>query len=237
VDRQELVSLTSANVPPRTIGAVLRERGGGDSLVMKDIYNARQRIRAENLNRRTPIQSLVAQMNFDDYVWNVQSSPDGHVTHLFFAHKGSLELYRAYPEVLLIDCTYKTNRFHMPLCNNMGITGIGTSFYVAFAFLQWECENDYKWVLEQLLASVPSFHHPGIVISDCELALINALSVVYPSAHHILCKWHIKNNVEAKCWPFFRDLPTTTAGTAEERWSQFIRLWDAVVESLTVSEF
>jgi hypothetical protein len=89
-NRQELVSLTTANVQPRTIGAVLRERGHGDNFVMKDIYNARQRIHAENLNGRTPIQALVAQMSQDDYLWNVRINPDGHVTHLFFVHRQSL---------------------------------------------------------------------------------------------------------------------------------------------------
>jgi hypothetical protein len=102
---------------------------------MKDIYNARQWIRSSNLNGRTPTQALVAEMSSDDYIWNAPSGLDGHVTHLFFAPRQLLELYKTYPEVLLIDCTYKTNRFHMPLCNIMGITGISTSVYVAFAFL------------------------------------------------------------------------------------------------------
>jgi hypothetical protein len=124
---------------------------------MKDIYNTRQRIRNEALNGQTPIQALVEQMQADDFCWSVQHDERGHVTHLFFAYRKSLEMYQTYPEVLLIDCTYKTNRFHMPLCSIMGITGINSSFFVALAFLRTEQEADYTWVLQQLASSMPGF--------------------------------------------------------------------------------
>jgi hypothetical protein len=80
-------------------------------------------------------QALIAQMSSNDYVWNAQSGLDGHVTHLFFSPRQSLELYTTYPEVLFIDCTYKTICFHMPLCNNIGISIINTLFYVALVVL------------------------------------------------------------------------------------------------------
>ncbi len=184
---------------------------------MKDISNARQQMRGNALSGRTPIQALVEQMQADDFYWSVQHDAQGHVTHLFFAYKKSLLMYQSNPEVLLIDCTYKTNCFHMHLCSLMGVTGLGSSFFIALAFLRTEQEANYIWVLQQLSASVADFRRHGVVVTDRDLALMYALAAVFPASKHVLCKWHIKKNVEAKCWPFFRDLPTTRAGSADER--------------------
>lgn len=65
------------------------------------------------------------------------------VTHLFFMNEQCITMLGQFPEVLLLDCTYKTNWFKMPLLNVVGITSIGTTFYVGFAFLSEEKEEDY----------------------------------------------------------------------------------------------
>jgi hypothetical protein len=156
---------------------------------------------------------------------------------LFFVYRKLLEMYQSYPEVLLIDCTYKTNRFHMPLCGIMGITGLNTSFFVALAFLPMEQEADYTWVIQQLTCSAPGFRKPGVIVTDRDLALMNALAAVLLKSKHMLCKWHIRKNVKVKCLPFFRNLPTTAAGTADDLWQQFLSDWNAVVGSVTTAEY
>jgi len=41
--------------------------------------------------------------------------------------------------------------------------------------------------------------YPRVIVSDRDSALINVISVVFPEACHILCRFHIDNNVKAKC--------------------------------------
>jgi hypothetical protein len=94
----------------------------------------------EALNGQTPILALLKQMQADDFHWEVQHDEHGHVTHLYFAYRKSLEMYQSYLNVLLIDCTSKMNRFHSPLYSIMGITGLNTSFFVFLAFLMTEQE-------------------------------------------------------------------------------------------------
>ena len=50
----------------------------------------------------------------------------GQITHLFFANSGSLDLLKAFPDVLLMDCTYKTNLYGMPLLVICGVTNLKT---------------------------------------------------------------------------------------------------------------
>ena len=65
------------------------------------------------------------------------------MTAVLFAHPDSLVYLRAYPEVLLLDCTYKTNKYGMPLLDIIGIDATRRSFCIAFAFLSGETEEDY----------------------------------------------------------------------------------------------
>jgi hypothetical protein len=51
--------------------------------------------------------------------------------------------------VVLLDCTYKTNKFSMPLLNVVGITLTYATFNANFAFLHAENKEAYAWVLEQ----------------------------------------------------------------------------------------
>jgi histone-lysine N-methyltransferase SETD2 len=75
-------------------------------------------------------------------------------------------LLAAYPEVLVMDCTYKSNRFSLPLFNIVGMTASNSTFFVAFTFLKHEREADYTWSLKQLRAYVGGNFSPKVVITD-----------------------------------------------------------------------
>src|SRR3982074_3044975 len=68
---------------------------------------------------------------------------------LFFAHPDAIALYKQHPEVLLLDCTYKTNRFCMPLLNFCGVTRNKKTIQAALSFLSGEKEEDYEWSVTQ----------------------------------------------------------------------------------------
>jgi len=40
---------------------------------------------------------------------------------------------------------------------------------------------------------------PGVIVTDRDLALKNALKTVFPDATNLLCRFHINKNVKAKC--------------------------------------
>jgi hypothetical protein len=63
-------------------------------------------------------------------------------------HPRSIQIFQQYPDVLFLDCTYKTNQFKLPLLVIVGTTCLNTTFYVAFCFLAKEEAGDYVWALE-----------------------------------------------------------------------------------------
>ncbi len=54
------------------------------------------------------------------------------------------------PEVLVLDTTYKINRFRMLLVNIIRMTGINGNFYTASVFLAGEKKNDYNIIFSDL---------------------------------------------------------------------------------------
>jgi hypothetical protein len=60
-----------------------------------------------------------------------------------FAHPESLAYLKSYPDILILDCTYKTNKYKIPLLDIVGIDACQRSFCIAFAFLGGEEEKDY----------------------------------------------------------------------------------------------
>jgi hypothetical protein len=86
------------------------------SLKPQDIYNARAVFRKARLGGLSPVQALVQSLyESPDWEYAMEKDLFDRVTHLFFAHRESLELLKLYPEVLVMDNIYKTNRFRLPL--------------------------------------------------------------------------------------------------------------------------
>ncbi|KAM4055616.1 MULE transposase [Hirsutella rhossiliensis] len=96
-----------------------------------------------------------------------------------------------------MDNTYLVNRFNMPLLQIIGTTGLHKSYSVAFGIAAKEDEGAFNWILSQLYdtgrrASIPP---PGVIITDFDMALKNALSSVFPYSQQQLCVWHMMKNV------------------------------------------
>ena len=125
--------------------------------------------------------------------------------------------------MFLIDCTYKTNKFNIPLMNVVGITATYATFNAGFAFLHAENEERYTWALQQF-AHVLS---PKVLCTDRELALMNGIARVVPTCQNILCRWHINKNVLAHCKVRF----------SNDEFMSFILKWNLLAGSKSIGDF
>jgi len=90
----------------------LREQDPDIPILTRDILNDRQHQRIEFLAGRTPIQTLLYTLQDDeDWVYQYQIDDNDKVTALFFNHCQCLELLHSNPFFLVMDCTYKTNKY------------------------------------------------------------------------------------------------------------------------------
>ena len=62
--------------------------------------------------------------------WHIEFLKDRvyQLSHLFFSYIKSLQLLALNPEVLIMDCIYKTNHFNILLLNIIGIMSLSTNF-------------------------------------------------------------------------------------------------------------
>ena len=102
---------------------------------MKSVYNQQTNV-------------LTQQMQTNGYMTLYGFDQAMFLKSTFFASKPMTERAKQFPEVMVIDTTYKTNNLGMPLVGTYGVAGIGRrsfkSFPVAFAWTSNEQETIYQ---------------------------------------------------------------------------------------------
>ncbi len=91
----------------------------------------------------------------------------------------------------------------MPLINIIKITGMNRNFYTTSIFLTGEMEEDYDIIFSDLkiLYDFQKLLYPIIFITDSYEAEIKALKKIFSEVNHILCIFHINNNILMKLKP------------------------------------
>lgn len=229
-ERQRIDQLTIAGVPPRMIVSALQAENSYTLVGSKEVYNRKVKQRQDRLEGLTPIEKLVRELE-DDLAWaaNYTTGDDGHINYLFFAYQPAITLTQSAPEILLIDATYRTNRYNMPLLHFMGVTCLNTSFSSAFCFMAAENEMMYRRAIADFKNLVIGEAKIEVILTDDEDALKNALSFIYPIVPQLLCFWHVEKRVLTKVKSLWRvnnvDEETNKANKTKkeefmERWKQ-----------------
>ena len=124
-----------------------------DSLIPRDIYNFRQKKHFKFLDGRSPIQALLTSLPDEgNWIFNYEKNTDDVVTALFCTHRTCLEILRMNPYILIMDCTYKTNKYKMPLLDIVGIPATSATF-------QNELQTSFYFVLR----SLESVYHTSVI--------------------------------------------------------------------------
>ena len=138
-----------------------------------------------------------------------------------------------------MDCTYRTNKYRLPLLHILGCTNLQTFFSAGFCFLRNETQLDYYWAVTTFLHETRT-PQPRVFISDYEDALKSAVSQLLPRIPQLLCVWHINKNVQTKAQREWRDANGKSKEEKEaiaNQRSKFIGRWNQIVYSKTEAEF
>ena len=82
--------------------------------------------------------------------WHRKDESNDYVRDMFWAHPTSIQLLNAFFSVLIMDCTYKTNRYRLQLLEIVGVTSTNLTFSVASVYLEAERVDNYTWAMEKL---------------------------------------------------------------------------------------
>uniref|UniRef100_A0A803N2G9 RRM domain-containing protein n=1 Tax=Chenopodium quinoa TaxID=63459 RepID=A0A803N2G9_CHEQI len=162
------------------------------------------------------------------YQWHRKEDGTNAVGDVLFAHPKAVDLLRLFPYVILIDVTYRTNMYDVPLLEVIGVSSTGQNSHVAFGFMRNEKTTSFLWAMQRVKELFGSENNPGVVVTDREWALMNAVEHVFPSSAHLLCKRHIAKDVE-------RYVTDVTGNKIYAK--AFSIRWKKIVDSLTEEEY
>ena len=137
----------------------------------------RARLRRQHLAGRLPIEALLEDLEASEY-WITRAristiNNRNHLQSLFFASRPAIELCRSFPDLLLMDCTYRTNRYQMPLLHIAACSATHHYFSVGFCLLSGEAESDYLWALQQFRDVVrQDIKLPDVILTDDTTVLL-----------------------------------------------------------------
>jgi len=84
----------------------------------------------------------------DQYIHWHKIKDEDVVRDIFWCHPDSVKLVNACNLVFLIDNTYKTNRYRLPLLDFVGVTPTGMTFSAGFAYVEGERVNNLVRALQ-----------------------------------------------------------------------------------------
>ncbi|KAL8483585.1 hypothetical protein ACS0TY_026318 [Phlomoides rotata] len=229
-----VLNLSKVNSQPIQILNALKNEWTNTKATLSHIYNARLKHRVVVLVERkgqSQMQYLMTKLKDERYFYHHRRCEKINVVKdIFFAHHTSVELLHAFPFFLFMDCTYKINIYKLPLFEIVGVTSTGMTFAVAFAYLESEQEDNYMWACNILKDLMHGDCLPTVILTDRELALVNVVESAFPTATHLLCKWHIQKNVLAKC-------KKAEYFPSDAKWKSFSRSFDDVIDAENECDF
>ena len=91
-----------------------------------------------------------------EWIFKHELDDEGHITALFCIHRTSIRMLQLHPWVISMDCTYKTNRYRLPLLDIVGFASTSQTFHLAFGFIQDEKQDSYEVILRCLAEAYES---------------------------------------------------------------------------------
>ncbi|KAH1233431.1 Protein FAR1-RELATED SEQUENCE 5 [Glycine max] len=215
-EKKIIADMTKSMVKPKNILLTLKEHNADSCTTIKQIYNARSAYRSSIRGADTEMQHLMKLLERDQYIHWHRLKDEVVVRDLFWCHPDAVKLCNACHLVFFIDSTYKTNRYRLPLLDFVGVTPTAMTFSTGFAYLEAERVNNIKR------------SPPFVIVTDRDLALMNAVKTVFPEFTNLLCRFHIDKNVKAKCKSLIGE---------KNAWDYVMDNWGTLVDCLSEHQF
>jgi transposase-like protein len=228
-------SMTQAGNAPKKILTELRQKDPHMLVTANDVRNDRVALRARFLAGRTPIEALLDDLSVSsEWQFDVKKDTENRIQYLFFAHSKQIKLQLANPDVVLMDSTYKTNKYRLPLLHILGCTSLHTFFSAGFCFLRYESHQAYHWAISAFLTKTRT-PLPRVFLSDQEQALKSAARELMHNVPQLLCIWHVNKNVLKRVQETWCEVVSATEEQKQEiaqKRDQFMARWNEVRKTL-----
>lgn len=125
---------------------------------------------------------------------------DNSFVHFFWLIRSAVAWFAHFPFVILVDCTYKTNNFGLPLLLFTTVDNYGFSFILGGCLLPDESQESFERSLSFFSKTVgnETFQSIQMIATDEDRAECAAVEKIFPHSLHRLCMFHLKQNLSGK---------------------------------------
>ncbi len=151
-----------------------------------------------------------------------------------------IDIALASPDVILINATYRTNKYDLPGIHFMAVISVGLTASIGLAFVANETQLMYHLAVSTFRELVIGDTHVEVFLTDDEDTLRNALSEVYPGVPQLLCLWHINKNILTKVhqeWIVHPEYDADQNQRRQDKREEFMADWQAIIYTKTEQDF
>ena len=120
---------------------------------------------------------------------------DNKLKNFVFSSVNMKILFHKFKDVILVDSTYKTNKYKLPLLVFAGINEQAKTFIIGFGLVSSEAAENVNWVFESLFSFLGQ--KPRIICTDSCCTLKKVIQDTMPETIHLLCGWHVSQNIKS----------------------------------------
>ncbi|PTQ46209.1 hypothetical protein MARPO_0012s0138, partial [Marchantia polymorpha] len=147
------------------------------------------------------------------------------LTRFAFTSNKTVQLTHCFRIVMIMDCSYKTNKLKMLLLHIVSFACTGTTFTWTIAFLNAEAIENSEWVLNVYKSFMVNYLPLAIVI-DRKLVLMQAIKITF--SVHRTC--FIEMDWQTFMTLFSRVMQASTENELQEKLTYFV---DAYVDQMS----
>lgn len=143
--------LSSIGAKPRVLISTLTDQNASNFMTARDIPNMKISMKRKELGGGTHIEALLDVLTTRN-IWRffrqdqsnklkgllISPTPTRTITKKYVANK-----------IFLMDTTFITNRYHMPLLYGVGVTASDQTFTLFYCFLRFVNEEFHSWAMHE----------------------------------------------------------------------------------------
>ena len=155
---------------------------------------------------------------------------ENHFKGLFYQDAHMQNMYAHFPEILLVDATYKLLDLRMPVYLLMCIDGDGLSEVVAMFIVAEETKEVIQATVELFKKHIPSWDETKVVMSDKDFTERDVFKACFPSASLSICLYHTLRS-------FRREIAFEKMGITSAERLRVLEILSSLAHSKTAGEY
>ncbi|XP_074265595.1 protein FAR-RED IMPAIRED RESPONSE 1-like [Silene latifolia] len=131
------------------------------------------------------------------FYFDYDLNDDGSLRRAIWADDTARDNYKIFGDAVSFDPTYSTNKYSMVFTPFTGVDHHKRSVTFCGALIAREDYESFNWVFSRFLQAMGG-KEPEYIITDQDPGIIKSVPLVFKTARHRFCMWHIMNKMPSK---------------------------------------